>query len=168
MDYCRYQHSILLSSLGTIGQQTHEFTLSDRDHVFWLDSRTIAHVVHFETEEFPYEKYDLRALSLDLEDSSDGDAGYLRVLHSSFVATLPTITGSDFRYSSQAQRLVFYDQLPEDGNFTMYRPEEAPVYFDGPPPDYASMLTRVMEDRTTYVFMSSYELRLDSYAQIYQ
>ncbi|KAJ8701898.1 Dipeptidyl-peptidase 5, variant 2 [Pleurotus ostreatus] len=31
----------------------------------------------------------------------------------------------------------------------MYRPEEAPVYFDGPPPDYTSMLTRVMEDRAT-------------------
>ncbi|KAL4253201.1 hypothetical protein AB1N83_013763 [Pleurotus pulmonarius] len=29
----------------------------------------------------------------------------------------------------------------------MYRPEEAPVYFDGPPPGYGSMLTRVMEDQ---------------------
>ncbi|KDQ31372.1 hypothetical protein PLEOSDRAFT_1102342 [Pleurotus ostreatus PC15] len=144
-----YQHSMLLSSLGMNVQQTHEFTLSDRDSVFWLDSRTIAHIVHIETEDYPYEKYNLKALSLDLKDSLDDDAGYLRVLHSSFVATLPTITGSDFRYLPQAQRLVFYDQIPEDDNFTMYRPEEAPVYFDGPPPDYTSMLTRVMEDRAT-------------------
>ncbi|KAF7436247.1 hypothetical protein PC9H_003076 [Pleurotus ostreatus] len=61
-----YQHSMLLSSLGMAVQQTHEFTLSDRDSVFWLDSRTIAHIVHIETEDYPYEKYNLKALSLDL------------------------------------------------------------------------------------------------------
>ncbi|KAF9492064.1 hypothetical protein BDN71DRAFT_1591857 [Pleurotus eryngii] len=85
-------------------KQTHEFTLCDRDSVFWLDSRTIAHIVHIETEEYPYEKYGSKAPSLDRKDSFDSDAGYL---------------------------------------------QEAPVYFDGPPPDYGSMYTRVMEDRAT-------------------
>ncbi|KAG9222281.1 hypothetical protein CCMSSC00406_0006578 [Pleurotus cornucopiae] len=144
------RYSVLLSSLGVAGQRTHELVLGERDSVFWLDSRTIAHVVHIETEESPYEQYDLKALSLDLKDSSDGDAGYLRVLSSSLIATLPTLGASDFQYLPQAQRLVFYDQISKDGYFPAYGPEEEAEQLEDPPPFFASMFER-LDDSDSYV-----------------
>ncbi|KDQ31364.1 hypothetical protein PLEOSDRAFT_1102336 [Pleurotus ostreatus PC15] len=137
------RHSILISSLGAAGQHTHELVLGERDSVFWLDSRTIAHVAHIETEESPYEQYDLKALSLDLKDSSEGHTGYLRVLSSSLIATLPTLGALDFQYLPQAQRLVFYDQISKDGYFPAYGPEEEAEQLEDPPPFFGSMFERL-------------------------
>lgn len=149
---CRDRHSFLLTSLGAADQQSHQFIVSDRDSVFWLDSRTIAHIVHIETEESPYEKYDLKALSLELKDSSDGDAGHLHVLDSSFIATLPTSGASDFRYLPQAQRLIFYDQISKDGYFTTYLPEEEATELEDSPPFFASMFNSLNDpDPDLYV-----------------
>ncbi len=111
--------------------------------MFWLDSRTIGHVVHIDAEASPHEQYDLKALSLEFEDSSDGNPGYL-VLSSSLIATLPTLGASDFRYLPQAGRLVFYDQVSKDGYFTMYpSEEEAEQLVEDPPPFFASMFERL-------------------------
>ncbi|KAL4261804.1 hypothetical protein AB1N83_006458 [Pleurotus pulmonarius] len=140
------RHSVLLSSLpGAAGQQTHGFVVGDRDSVFWLDSRTIGHVVHIDTEASPYEQYDLKALSLEFKDSSDDNAGHLRVLRPSLIATLPTLGASDFRYLPQARRLVFYDQISKDGYFTAYPPEEEETeqFVEDPPPFFASMFERL-------------------------
>ncbi|KAF7436256.1 hypothetical protein PC9H_003085 [Pleurotus ostreatus] len=146
------RHSVLLSSLGAAGQHTHELVLGERDSVFWLDSRTIAHVVHIETEESPYEQYDLKALSLDLKDSSEGHTGYLRVLSSSLIATLPTLGALDFQYLPQAQRLVFYDQISKDGYFPAYGPEEEAEQLEDPPPFFGSMFERLDDsDLDSYV-----------------
>jgi hypothetical protein len=82
---------------------------------FWLDSRTIAHVVKNEESSF----LELYALSVKL-DASTLAASDNPILVGSF----PTASASDFQYIAATGKLVFSDNLFADGNLETVKKQD--------------------------------------------
>lgn len=101
-------HPIIVCLVLSAGQ------LEKGGETFWLNSRTVAHVVEGE------KKLEIYAISIRFEPESEGNAGILDTANMApvLIGTLPTTTASNFRYNNQAGRLVFSDSVYEDGNLT--------------------------------------------------
>ncbi|KAG1822832.1 Alpha/Beta hydrolase protein [Suillus subaureus] len=90
-----------LSVIALSDGRTYDIPLPDGGDAFWLDSRTIAHVVTKDDTQSLYTiPISTSPLSSDL---------------SSHVGSFPITTASAFRYSSSAQRLVFSAYVYPDG-----------------------------------------------------
>jgi hypothetical protein len=83
------------------------FALTDVGEAFWLDSRTIAHVVTNEQTKVQ----DIYTISILF------DAGSELVTNSpSLIGSIPTTTSTNFRYIPGSDYLVFSDSVYEDGD----------------------------------------------------
>jgi dipeptidyl aminopeptidase/acylaminoacyl peptidase len=90
-----------LSVIALGDGHTYDIPLPDGGDVFWLDSRTIAHIVTKDNTQSLYTiPISTSPLSSDL---------------SSHVGSFPVTTASAFRYSPSAQRLVFSAYVYPDG-----------------------------------------------------
>lgn len=80
---------------------------------FWIQSRTIAHVVEGEVG------LEIYALDVALETSSRGDTDVLTATNTPvLIAKLPNKSATNFRYSIESRVLVFSDYVYSDGNLT--------------------------------------------------
>jgi hypothetical protein len=87
-----------------------EIPLAKGGQAFWLDSRTIAHVVPNEESK----GQDLYAISVLVET----EAILTTPDSPKFIAPFPTSSSTNFQYVPASGRLVFSDQVYEDGNLT--------------------------------------------------
>lgn len=85
-----------------------EIPCPEGGEAFWLDSRTIAHVV--ENEE--YKSLDIYGFSVKLDASNLTASSVLPI----FIGSLPTTSATNFRYVSEARQLIFSDYVYADGN----------------------------------------------------
>lgn len=86
---------------------------------FWLDSRTVGHVVENEG------KLDLYVLDIRLSTNSDMSGGVLSAPEPpTLVGSFPTSSAANFRYSSAAGRLVFSDYVYSDGNLSTVKEQD--------------------------------------------
>ncbi|KII90539.1 hypothetical protein PLICRDRAFT_106263 [Plicaturopsis crispa FD-325 SS-3] len=91
--------------------QSLEIPFTDGGEAFWLDTRTIAHVVAKDKH------LDVYTLSLAL------DADSLRATDSPvLVGSFPTTTATNFRYVPAAGRLIFSDKVHPDGELAGIKP----------------------------------------------
>lgn len=96
-----------------------EIPLDDGGEVFWLDTRTVAHIVkgkesdnlELYTLAFKFEPESEAVLSQDKESS---------VLLGSF----PTSTATNFYYVPKSRRLIFSDYVYADGNLTSVKEQD--------------------------------------------
>ncbi|KAG2147486.1 Alpha/Beta hydrolase protein [Suillus bovinus] len=96
---CKSHKSLSVIALGD--GQTYDIPLPDGGDAFWLDSRTIAHIVTKDDTQSLYTiPISTSPLSSDL---------------SSYVGSFPITTASAFRYSPSAQRLMFSAYVYPDG-----------------------------------------------------
>jgi len=83
-----------------------EVPLTKGGQAFWLDSRTIAHVVPNEDK-----GQDLYAIAVRIEADSV-------LTTSKYISSFPTTSSTNFQYVPGSGRLVFSDEVYEDGNLT--------------------------------------------------
>ena len=118
----RNEKSIYIASLeGSHEVPALHIPLIEGGSAFWLDSRTIAHVV--ESGEDKDRQLELYALSLEF----NADLGVLSLstVDSRVLAgTFPTLTATNFRYSSTSGYLVFSDYVYSDGNLTAVKEKD--------------------------------------------
>lgn len=88
------------------GYQKYTFPLPRGGDAFWIDSRTIAHVVEAEGEK----KQDIFAVPVTYEQGS------VTIGEPVLVGSLPVTTAADFRYSSSSGVLVFSAYVYADGD----------------------------------------------------
>ncbi|OAX40936.1 alpha/beta-hydrolase [Rhizopogon vinicolor AM-OR11-026] len=100
-----------LSVVALDDGSTYDIPLPDGGDAFWLDSRTIAHVV---TKDDTQSLYTIAIATSPL--SSDA---------SSLAGTFPITTASAFRYSPTAQRLVFSAYVYPDGLVETVKEQDA-------------------------------------------
>ncbi|RDB17836.1 Dipeptidyl-peptidase 5 [Hypsizygus marmoreus] len=90
-----------------------EIPLEKGGEAFWIQSRTVAHVVEAEGG------LEIYALDVKFETESKGYAGVLETPESpTLIAKLPTKSATNFRYSAITGHLVFSDYVYPDGNLT--------------------------------------------------
>ncbi|KAG5635586.1 hypothetical protein H0H81_010732 [Sphagnurus paluster] len=104
--------SILLAPIDT-GVKPLKIQLERGGEVFWIQSRTIAHVVEAD------DKLEIFAVDINFQSESEGQGGALTASQSPvLIATLPNKSATNFRYSGTTGRLVFSDYVYPDGNLT--------------------------------------------------
>ncbi|KAG6890830.1 hypothetical protein C0995_003263 [Termitomyces sp. Mi166 len=87
-----------------------EIPLEKGGEAFWIQSRTVAHVVEGEVG------LDIYAMDVTLET---GDADVLTIVNTPvLIAKLPNKSATNFRYSIESGVLVFSDYVYPDGNLT--------------------------------------------------
>jgi hypothetical protein len=87
--------------------------LAKGGEVFWLNSRTVAHV--FEEDD----ELSLYALDIKFEIKTEGNPGVLSTPEPlALIGKLPTKSATNFRYSASSGYLVFSDYVYSDGNLT--------------------------------------------------
>ncbi|KAH0586242.1 Dipeptidyl-peptidase 5 [Termitomyces sp. J132] len=90
-----------------------EIQLEKGGEAFWIQSRTIAHVVEGEVG------LEIYALDVALRTSSGGDTDVLATTNNPvLIAKLPNKSATNFRYSIESGVLVFSDYVYSDGNLT--------------------------------------------------
>ncbi|KAF8895353.1 Alpha/Beta hydrolase protein [Infundibulicybe gibba] len=90
-----------------------EIPLAKGGEAFWIDSRTVAHVVEGD------KNLEVYALDIKFETERDGFAGTLNSPHPpTLIGTFPTKSATNFRYSRSSGNLVFSDYVYADGNLT--------------------------------------------------
>ncbi|KAH7921310.1 alpha/beta-hydrolase [Leucogyrophana mollusca] len=100
-----------------IASERLEIALPDGGEAFWLDSRTMAHVVV--TGEGSKAKQELYAFSVDFEQHFSGSR--LSSDTPILVGSFPITTASSFRYSPSSGYLVFSAYVYADGDLTMVK-----------------------------------------------
>ncbi|KAH7912551.1 Alpha/Beta hydrolase protein [Hygrophoropsis aurantiaca] len=88
----------------------------DGGDAFWLDSRTIAHVVESGKDE--NKKQELHALTVDFKHDS------LAAASSVLIDSFPITTAADFRYSAASGTLVFSAYVYPDGDLTKVKAQD--------------------------------------------
>jgi hypothetical protein len=108
----RNKKSIFVSPLESAVQSL-EISLAKGGDAFWLDSRTVGHVVEDEEEKV----LKLYALSLKFETEE-----LPNVLHTpeppTLIGAFPTASAANFRYSLSSRHLVFSSYVYPDGNLS--------------------------------------------------
>ena len=118
LPFTRNDKSIVIASLDSQVQPLH-VPLPNGGSAFWLDSRTVAHVV--ETGEDKDKNLELLALSIDFKP----DAGVLDTVAAPVsVGTFPTLTATNFRYSLASGYLVFSDYVYADGSLSSVKEKD--------------------------------------------
>lgn len=106
----------MIGSLESKVQQL-EIPLEKGGEAFWLDDRTIAHVVEGDGK-----KSDLFALPIKFEAQSSS-AG-ISSEPATLIGSFPTASATNFRYSSRSGRLVFSDYVYPDGDLTKVKEKD--------------------------------------------
>jgi hypothetical protein len=115
--HIRNNKSIFIAALESKVQPL-EIPLTKGGEAFWLDSRTVAHVVKHEESK----NLELYALSVKYETQ---DASTLTLLdHPILVGSFPTSTATNFRYISGAGQLIFSDNVFPDGNLKTVKEQD--------------------------------------------
>ncbi|KIJ17964.1 Merops: S09.UPW [Paxillus involutus ATCC 200175] len=99
--------SLTIASLDGISQ-AHDLPLPNGGDAFWLDFRTIAHVV--ETGEDKDKKQEIFAIPVTF------DKGTISTGEPTSVGSFPVTTAADFRYSASSGVLVFSAYVHADGD----------------------------------------------------
>lgn len=87
--------------------------LTKGGEVFWLNSRTVAHV--FEEDD----ALSIYALDIMFETRTEGNSGVLSISEDPIlIGKLPTKSATNFRYSTSSGHLVFSSYVYSDGNLT--------------------------------------------------
>lgn len=105
--YSRRNHKSLYLVPVESTAQPLEIPLAKGGQAFWLDSRTIAHVVPNEESK----SQDLYAISVRF----DTEAAVTAPKH---ISSFPTPSSNHFQYVPSSGRLVFSDEVYDDGNLT--------------------------------------------------
>jgi hypothetical protein len=120
----RNEKSIFLASLQSKIPPL-QIPLEKGGTAFWLDSRTVAHVL--ESGEDKDKKLELYALSVSAHTDSDGHPTNesIRTIDGPvLVGTFPTTTAANFRYSLASGLLVFSDYVYPDGNLNTVKEQD--------------------------------------------
>jgi hypothetical protein len=113
----RNHKSIFIAALES-DVQPFKIPLTKGGEAFWLDSRTVAHVVENEKSK----NLELYTLSVKFETQ---DASTLTVPENPIlVGNFPTSTATNFQYVPGPGRLVFSDNVFADGNLTTVKDQE--------------------------------------------
>jgi len=96
-----------------------EIPLEKGGEAFWIESRTVAHVIEADGA------LEVYALDIKFETESEGYAGVLATPKPSvLIAKLPNKSATNFRYSMHEGYLVFSDYVWPDGNLTSVRDQD--------------------------------------------
>ncbi|KAG5648332.1 hypothetical protein DXG03_004904 [Asterophora parasitica] len=96
-----------------------EIELEKGGEVFWIQSRTVAHVVPAENG------LEIYALDINFQAATEGQAGVLATPEPpTLIAKLPNKSATNFRYSTIAGHLVFSDYVYPDGNLTSVKEQD--------------------------------------------
>lgn len=114
------EKSIYVTTLN-VNTEPIQFPFAKGGDAFWLDTRTIGHVVEGEKAK----TLDLFALSVEIE--TQGSRNNLTKPHPPvFVGTIPTDSATNFVYNSESGRLIFSDMVYADGDlYTVNEQDEA-------------------------------------------
>jgi hypothetical protein len=115
----RNKKSIFITPLEP-GVQPLHIPLAEGGDAFWLDSRTVAHVV--KTGEGKNKRQEIYALSIEFKTDAVGTLD--TVNPPTFIGALPTSSAANFRYSRIAGYLVFSDYVYPDGNLTVVKEKD--------------------------------------------
>lgn len=96
-----------------------EVPLPDGGEVFWLDTRTVAHVVKGKESD----KLELYALSFKFKPENE-PAIQQNVESSVLLGGFPTSTATNFYYVPRSGHLIFSDYVYADGNLTSVREQD--------------------------------------------
>lgn len=102
----RNNKSIFIAAIES-NIQSLKIPLTKGGEAFWLDSRTVAHVVENEESKV----LELYALSVKLDASTLAASGA-----PIFIGTFLTASATNFRYVPRAGRLIFSDNVYADGS----------------------------------------------------
>ena len=105
-DHGNRTHKSLVVVPVEVGSQDFRIPLPNGGDAFWLDPRTIAHVVEAEEDK----KQELYALSVTYEKGS------ITTGEPVLVGSFPVTTAADFRYSAPSSSLVFSAYVYPDGD----------------------------------------------------
>ena len=92
---------------------SNEIQLAKGGEAFWLNARTIAHVV-----EGGDDTLEMYALGLDFETGSEERTAVLNTSQPLLIGKFPTKSATNFRYVLDSGYLVFSDKVYSDGNLT--------------------------------------------------
>jgi hypothetical protein len=96
-----------------------EIPLAKGGEAFWLDSRTVAHVVESEEDK----KLHLYSLTLKFETESC-ETVLANLEPPTLIGIFPTSSATNFRYSSASGNLVFSDYVYADGNISSVKMQD--------------------------------------------
>ncbi|KAG6891667.1 hypothetical protein C0992_012716 [Termitomyces sp. T32_za158] len=120
-----------------------EIPLEKGGEAFWIQSRTIAHVVEGDVG------LEIYALDVALETSSRGDTDLLTATNAPvLIAKLPNKSATNFRYSIESRVLIFSDYVFPDGNLTSVAEQDEAYEARG---------------NTAYVYDATYERHWDTW-----
>ncbi|KAG7442969.1 alpha/beta-hydrolase [Guyanagaster necrorhizus] len=86
---------------------------------FWLDGRTVAHVVEGD------KKLDIYALDIDYKKQDSDEVGTVSAPNlPTLLGSFPTTTATNFRYSLLSGQLVFSDNVYPDGNLSAVKEQD--------------------------------------------
>ncbi|KAG9315814.1 Alpha/Beta hydrolase protein [Chiua virens] len=109
----RKKHRSLAITTITVGSPPYELPLPDGGELFWLDDRTMAHVVETGTDdEGKQEMFTIPVTST---------ASNISVGQSVSIGSFPVTTATDFRYAYDAGRLVFSAYVHADGDLNLVK-----------------------------------------------
>ncbi|KAF5382775.1 hypothetical protein D9615_002913 [Tricholomella constricta] len=110
--------SILLAPIESAVEPL-EIQLEKGGEAFWIQSRTVAHVVEAENG------LEIYALDIKFETESEGNVGVLATSEPPvLIVRLPNKSATNFRYSVTAGHLVFSDYVYADGNLTSVKEQD--------------------------------------------
>ncbi|KAG9315813.1 Alpha/Beta hydrolase protein [Chiua virens] len=109
----RKSHKSLAITPITAGSTPYELPLPDGGELFWLDDRTIAHVI--ETGADKEKKQEMFTIPVTFTGSG------ISVGQSVSIGSLPVTTAADFRYAYDAGRLVFSAYVHADGDLNLVK-----------------------------------------------
>jgi hypothetical protein len=98
-----------------------EISLAKGGDAFWLDSRTVGHVVEDEEEKV------LQLYALTLKFETEGLLSLLSTLTPqppTLIGTFPAPSAANFRYSQSSGHLVFSSYVYPDGNLSAVREQD--------------------------------------------
>ncbi|GLB38400.1 putative prolyl oligopeptidase family protein [Lyophyllum shimeji] len=96
-----------------------EIPLDKGGEVFWIRSRTVAHVVEAD------DRLEIYAVDIELKTESEGYAGLLATSEPpALIARLPNKSATNFRYSAHEGYLLFSDYVWPDGNLTSVKAQD--------------------------------------------
>ncbi|KAJ8508456.1 hypothetical protein ONZ45_g9263 [Pleurotus djamor] len=143
-----YQHSVLLSS-PTHKNLEASFPVGEQDHVFWIDSRTVAHLTYVEIDASPYSRLDLHIREVLYDHAPPALSLRAPKLAGVLLAPGP----SEFQYIPEAKRLVFYDVVLPDGSFK-FEEDEAVYLGQVMPTNFENMFHQNSEQSVTPALLS--------------
>jgi hypothetical protein len=97
---------------------THCIQLAKGGEAFWINSRTIAHVVEGD------DGLEIYAINIKYEAETEGSKLLRNPLTPAFIGKIPTKSATNFRFSQASGQLVFSAYIYADGNITSVKEQD--------------------------------------------